>query len=600
MIEASRQDGAYPRPQMIRNHHYPLDVLAGFAYDDSNVGCNEEWHNREDVFNQTIQLPFAPESSASGIGTTGYHPVVWYRLTIDRAALTAAGLHEQGECVLLHFGAVDYSADVWVDGTHVARHDGGQTPFSTDITAALTRDSEDHVIVVRAEDDPLDTTLPRGKQDWLPEPHRIWYHRQTGIWRTVWLETVPQLHVTSLGWLSNSTADSVQLDLALSHRPDEPAQIDVLLSFDGTEVARHRISVPSDRATIDIALPAQRNGQHADRLLWSPANPCLLDAKIVLISSGPSDVIFSYFGLRSVTIDRGQFMLNDRPMYLRSVLEQGYWPTSHYTPPSWSAMREEVELILSLGFNAARIHQKVEDPRFLYWCDRLGLMIWGETASAYEFNALAVRRLISEWCNIVDRDRSHPCIVTWVPLNESWGVQHAAHDAAQRAYSLALTNLTRALDPSRPVLSNDGWEHTDSDMWTLHDYEADGEILRRRYGAKEKIDAMIMGVGPAGRRVSLLPVDDYDKPLMLTEFGGISFSSSRSVEDSWGYSEAVDVGDYQARLEAVLDAVNASSQLAGFCYTQLTDTRQETNGLCDENRRPKLPIETIEAIVRGA
>lgn len=599
-IRASRDGGTYPRPQLVRAAHHTLDVVCGFAYDDDDRGRSEHWELRPDVFPQKIQLPFAPESAASGIGDTGYHPIVWYRIPLDELALDEAGRITQGDTVLLHFGAVDYAADVWVDGQHVGCHEGGQTAFSVDITTALARDTENHSIVVRAQDDPLDVTVPRGKQDWQVEPHSIWYHRTTGIWRTVWVEVVPALHVRHLSWMPNVPEASVRAELELSRRPLDGASVDVTLSFDGYELARQQIAVQSDQIVLDIPLQAQRNGQNYEQMLWSPEHPRLIDATITVTDAlGATDVVASYLGLRSVAAAHGTFLLNDRPTYVRSVLEQGYWPQSHYTAPTLEALREEVELIKSLGFNAARIHQKVEDPRFLYWCDRLGLMIWGETAGAYEFNPLAVSRLTKEWVDIVRSSASNPCIITWVPLNESWGVQHGAHSEAQRSYGLALANLTRALDPSRPVISNDGWEHTDSDIWTFHDYEHSGEILRQRYGSKANIDAMIRGIGPAGRRMAVIPEPDTERPVMLTEFGGVSYAPGTPFDDSWGYSAAINAVDFQDRLSSILDAVNASAHLSGFCYTQITDTRQETNGLCDENRNPKLPVETLARIITG-
>lgn len=606
MIPASTQDGTYPRPQLMRAAHTDLDRTVGFAHDDADRGLAEGWHERADVFERTIQLPFAPESEASGIADTGYHPVVWYRIPLTPADFEAAGWQTQGDRLILHFGAVDHSADIWVDGHHVAHHDGGQTAFSTDITDALVPEAEEHTVVVRAEDDPLDTTLPRGKQDWKPEPHGIWYHRTTGIWRTVWLEAVPALHIRNLAWTPDLPKASVRLELELSRRPAQGAEVDVVIRHKEEELAQLRLKTTGPHLAVDVPLDGQRNGQQQHELFWSPQHPHLLDASVTVTESHTApgdaaapDAVASYFGLRSVGTDAGRFLLNGRPVYLRSVLEQGYWPGSHFTAPSNEALREEAELIRDLGFNSLRIHQKVEDPRFLYWCDRLGLLVWGETAGAYEFNDVAVQRLTEEWVKIVRQNRSHPSIINWVPFNESWGIQHGTHDPAQRAYSVALTNITRALDPSRPVISNDGWEHSDSDIWTLHDYEADGGVLHERYGSRESIEAMIRGIGPAGRRISVSEVDEINEPVMLTEFGGVSYVTGEVPEDSWGYSTAEDSEDFDARLRAILDAVNASDHLLGFCYTQLTDTHQETNGLCDKHRRPKLPAETIAEIIRG-
>ncbi|WP_198664396.1 glycoside hydrolase family 2 protein [Jiangella endophytica] len=594
MIHASTQDGTHPRPQLVRAAVQTLDRECGFAYDDHDQGLDERWYERPEAFTRRIRLPFAPESPASGIGETAYHPVVWYRIEVTAGDLAAAGLGRQGDVLLLHFGAVDHTADVWFDGVHVGRHEGGQTPFTVPVTHALD-DGDTHVVVVRAQDDPHDLTVPRGKQDWLPEPHAIWYHRSTGIWRTVWLEAVPRLHVGELAWSTDLAAGTVRLELELSRRPEGPVEVEVELTLGGRELARHRVTTDAGRVDAVITVPALRSGQGLRELLWSPERPNLVDAAVRV----GDDTVASYLGLRSVGLAHGRFLLNDRPVVLRSVLEQGYWPSSHYTAPDDEALRAEVELIRSLGFNAARIHQKVEDPRFLYWCDRLGLMIWGETGAAYEFNATAVRRLAQEWVDVVRRDRSHPCVVTWVPLNESWGVHQIAHDPAQQAYASGLARLTRALDPTRPVLSNDGWEHTDSDLWTFHDYEASGEVLRERYGDPERLRDLLAGIGPTGHRMLLGPSDGEPRPVMVTEFGGISYATGPTVDDAWGYSGAEDEDDFRRRFEAVVSAVRDSPHLSGFCYTQLTDTRQEINGLCDENRKPKLPAEDIAAIVRG-
>jgi hypothetical protein len=255
-----------------------------------------------------------------------------------------------------------------------------------------------------------------------------------------------------------------------------------------------------------------------------------------------------------------------------------------------------VELILALGFNTARVHQKAEDPRFLYWADRLGLMVWAETANAYSFDERAVTALVSEWTAIVDRDASHPSIVVWVPLNESWGVQHIAHDPRQQAFSRSIADLTRALDGTRPVISNDGWEHAASDIWTIHDYEADPATLAERYGDDARLRTMLSGFGPAGRRMSVGRLDE-ELPVMLTEFGGVSLKTGD--DEAWGYSTASDAAAFEKQVTAIVRAVERARPLAGFCYTQLTDTGQETNGLLYADRTPKVPIERIRAAVTG-
>ncbi|WP_223227719.1 glycoside hydrolase family 2 TIM barrel-domain containing protein [Leifsonia xyli] len=269
--------------------------------------------------------------------------------------------------------------------------------------------------------------------------------------------------------------------------------------------------------------------------------------------------------MRSTAVRGGEFVLNDRQLYLRSVLYQGYWTESHLASPSAAALRADVELIAKLGFNAVRIHQKIEDPRFLHWTDRLGIFVWGEAPGAYEFGPRALERTTSEWLATLDRDHSHPSIVTWVPLNESWGMQHIAASRAQREFARGLAALTRAVDPTRPVISNDGWEHVDSDMLTLHDYEADPAVVCARYRDAAARERLLSGAGPAGRAVTLDDQGIGERPFLLTEFGGISFTTTYTGEDAWGYSTAANADEFADRIAALVGAVRESDFLARFC-----------------------------------
>lgn len=588
--------GDHPRPQLVRADWVSLDGTWDFAFDDDGTGLQAGWHLGRTTLGRNITVPFPPESPASGIGETEPHDIVWYRRVVtddDILALRSGGRH-----VLLHLGAVDHEADVWVDGTHVAHHVGGQTPVSADITHALTAGG-DHTIVVRAIDRAHDVEQPRGKQDWRDDPHVIWYHRTTGIWQPVWLEPVARVHVARLTWRSDIPAARVEVTARLSHVPAPGSTLTVTLRHDDEVLGTATTSATTEAIDLVVPLPRQRNGQAYEDLLWSPASPTLIDAEIVLSDNAGRriDEVDSYLGMRSVQVARGELLLNDRPLRTRAVLSQGYWPATHLAAPSGDALRAEVELTLSLGFNTARVHQKVEDPRYLYWCDVLGLAVWGETAAAFEFSDVAVTELVREWSEIVLRDISHPSILVWVPLNESWGIQHLAHDPAQQAYSRAMASLTRALDPTRPVVSNDGWEHTDSDLCTIHDYEADPHVLGERYGSATAIDSLVSGIGPAGRRL-WVGEPRPGLPVILSEFGGVSFDT-RGQSDAWGYSVAVDASGFADRVGSIFDAVRDAPGLAGFCWTQLTDTRQETNGLCDDERRPKLAAEVIRAFVTG-
>jgi beta-galactosidase/beta-glucuronidase len=589
------QEGSYPRPQLLREHWCDLTGEWDFAFATDAASRDP----RAVSFDRRIIVPFPPESPASGIGDTGYHPVVWYRRTFGPSEVSASGLGDDRPTVLLHFGAVDWAAEAWLNGVFLGRHEGGQTPFSFDITDAVSADS-DNELIVRAVDDPHDVSLPRGKQDWRESPHSIWYHRTTGIWQPVWLESVPLVHLSDLAWQADVPGAAVDLELALSTPPASGTWAHVTITYEQELLAECRLLLLEQVTHLRIGLPRQRNGQQYEELLWSPEHPRLLSATIALeagdgAGGAAGDAASSYFGLRSVAATERTFLLNDRPIYTRSVLSQNYWPESHLAAPTPGALRREVELIKELGFNAARVHQKAEDPRFLYWADRLGLLVWGETASAYEFNPRAVALLTNEWVELVRRDRSHPSIVAWVPLNESWGVQHISHDPRQQAFSRAITDLTRALDGSRPVISNDGWEHTDSDVWTIHDYDADAARLAARYASVGAVDELLAGFGPAGRRMSTTN-DDRAQPVMLTEFGGVSYVDD-DIEGAWGYSSAHDASHFEGQVTGLLEAVQASPALVGYCYTQLTDTGQETNGLLRADRSPKIPIESIRGII---
>ena len=591
---ASTQDGTYPRPQLMRREWADLTGTWDFA-----LGAPDA-QPADVAFDRTITVPFPPESAASGLAEGGMLHSVWYRRRITDADLAAAGAgagagDPAGGRVLLHFGAVDWEATVWVNGVVVATHRGGQSPFTADLTAVLRADGTDE-IVVHAVDDPEDVSILRGKQDWRDQPHAIWYHRTTGIWQPVWLEAVPRTAIARLGWSSDIPEAAVSVDVELSGPIDEDAWLHVELRHDGEVLAEARTKVLSRFETVRLTLPRQTNGQQHEELLWSPESPQLIDAVVRLESANGNDAVASYLGMRSVAADGTAFLLNDRPVKLRAVLAQNYWPESHLAAPSAGALRREVELIRELGFNTARVHQKAEDPRFLYWADRLGLMVWAETASAYAFDRRAVTNLVSEWTSLVGRDLSHPSVIVWVPLNESWGVQHIAHDPRQRALSRSVADITRALDGTRPVISNDGWEHTRSDIWTIHDYEARPEVLAARYGDAASLDEMISGFGPAGRRISV-DGDTGIKPIMLTEFGGVSLRPANGTD--WGYSTADTPAEFGDRVCALIAAAEAAVPLSGFCYTQLTDTGQETNGLLYDDRSPKVPIEAIRAAVLG-
>lgn len=594
---SSEQDGSYPRPQLVRSGWLDLSGVWEFEFDDEDEGIDRGWANSPAPFSRSITVPFPPESAASGISDPGFHRVMWYRRSVTADEVATTG-HLPGRRLLLHFGAVDYRADVWVAGRHVARHEGGHTPFSAEVHDATAG----FEIVVRVEDDPRDLAQPRGKQDWAQHPHVVWYDRTSGIWQPVWVESVPHQHIAHVAWRPSVAEAQAVLTIELAERPSPGTRLRVALRKGDEVLADQSVMVTEPRSVVVLSIGALRNGQALDDYVWSPERPTLIDAALELEApQQDQDVVTSYLGFRDVGESEGRFLLNERPYEIRGVLSQGYWAESHLAAPDYDALRSEVELIKALGFNTVRVHQKIEDPRFLYWADRLGVLVWEEMPSVYEFSAAGSARLVSEWSEVVRRDDSHPSVAVWVPFNESWGVHHIATNARQQDLVRTLYHLTKGLDDTRLVISNDGWEHTRSDLLTVHDYENDASRLLTSYGTPEAIQQSMNGMAPSGRRLLIGTAEEQAytaaKPVILSEFGGVSIEPTEN--GTWGY-RIVDSHDHlEKHLVELFSAVRASSGLAGWCYTQLADTAQETNGLTDEYRVPKLPAARIRAIVEG-
>jgi beta-galactosidase/beta-glucuronidase len=580
----------YPRPQLVREAWLNLNGTWEFAFDELNVGDQEQWYLPDSdiaktAFDRTIIVPFCFQSSLSGIGETAIHDTVWYR---KQVTLPAAF---EGKRILLHFGAIDYRASVWVNGQLVMTHEGGHVPLSGDITNFLR--VEDNTIVVKVEDFSQDKRLPRGKQFWEEQSRIIWYTRTTGIWQTVWLEAVSGTHVHQLWMTPDIDKDEIRLRIQLKGRAQgADVRVTALISFEGEPVTADTFQFKHDAESRSIGL--NDFNDHGMGRLWSPEKPNLYDIElIVLVNDWETDRVKSYFGMRKVSVENGKLSLNNRPVVMKMVLDQGYFPDGIMTSPTDDALRRDVELTKAMGFNGARKHQKVEDPRYLYWCDRLGLLVWGEMANAYDYSVEYAQRFAQEWQEAVIRDYNHPCIVAWVPLNESWGVPNILNDRKQQYHAQALYFLTKSIDDSRPVISNDGWEHMKSDLCTIHDYEWRQEKLAERYSTLEKaVQSM-----PANRRIHVGGIRYEGEPILLSEFGGISFK--KSMWEGWGYSGAVDEQDFLQRLAAVVNPALLSPVLQGFCYTQLTDVEQEINGLLTYEREPKVPLEQIRAIVEG-
>ena len=565
----------YPRPQLERQHWQSLDGQWQFSFDEGEVPGEVSWTHE-------ITVPFPPESKLSGVHDEDFHPCVWYRRTVQ------VPFEWSGQRIRLHFGAVDYRAQVWVNGQLVVTHEGGHTPFWADITPALS--STEAEIIVCAEDDPHDLAKPRGKQDWLRKPHGIWYPRTTGIWQTVWLEPIPETHLGELRLTPDAKAFGITLEAQVvgdSADQNSPLSLEVTLRLGDEILVQDTLGVVNGRVKRTLHLEDPGIDDARRRLVWSPERPTLLDLELKLKRGGDVlDEVTSYTAMRSVSTRGGSFFLNERPYFLRLALDQGYWDDSLLAAPSDDALRKDVELAKAMGFNGVRKHQKLETPRYLYWADKLGLLVWTELPSAYAFTPQTGERLTKEWLEALNRDYNHPCVVAWVAFNESWGVPDLPLSAAQRNLVAALYYLAKANDTTRPVVGNDGWEHVVSDLFTVHDYTSDPEVLRQRYGSTGERD---WRVRPAGRDLLLDGVALGDIPVVLSEFGGVRYARDG---EGWGYDQ---VESSEALLEKYRALVAAASSpgLAGFCYTQFADTFQEQNGLLFSDRTPKVTLDDL-------
>jgi beta-galactosidase/beta-glucuronidase len=573
---------------MRRNSWVSLNGLWDFAFDDQ-----QSWtHPSEVTWTRQINVPFAPEAPASGIGRIDFLGACWYR---RRCELSPPSADERW---ILHFGAVDFDATVWINNVYIDSHQGGYTPFSFDITDRLLHGVCD--VVVRAEDNPHDLAKPRGKQDWQLETHSIWYPRTTGIWQTVWLERVPSSRIGRVAFTPDLSRWEIVVEAWLDGVRRDDLRLGVKLLTGVELLAADTYQVIGGCVHRAIALSDPGIDDSRNELLWSPHSPHLIDVQLELWGARGElvDELRSYTALRTVATEGDRFLLNGRPYHLRMVLDQGYWPDGGLTAPNDAALKRDVELARQMGFNGVRKHQKIEDPRYFYWADTVGLVVWEEMPSAYRFTQLSVERLTREWTDAVQRDYSHPCIIAWVPINESWGVPNLPSNPRERHYIQALYHLTKTLDPTRPVIGNDGWESVATDIIGIHDYDDQPARIAKRYRADDVLPRLFKRERPGGRLLVLEGTHNADLPLMLSEFGGIALR--RDGTRIWGYSICHTAEEFARLYERLLGVVRNLALLSGFCYTQFADTYQEANGLLEADRTPKFPVSRIAAATAGS
>ncbi len=570
----------YPRPQFERADWVNLNGEWSFALDLSDSGRDRDFYNSKG-FEQRITVPFAPESKLSGIGYTDFINSVWYQRMIQIPSAW------QGKRVKLNFGAVYYESEVYIDGRFVGRHYGGSDSFAFDITD-FVGDGKEHSIVVHAESDLRSGTQPGGKQSTNYYSYGCSYTRTTGIWQTVWMEAVDDMALERVQVVTD--IDNEQIVVIPTYYNVAGGNTLSVEVRDGGKVVAHAESAAVQGVPVVVALKKAK--------LWSPESPFLYDVvyEVKNAEGETLDRVDAYVGMRKVHIDGNKIYLNNKPYYQRLVLDQGFYPDGIWTAPSDEALKHDIEMSKAAGFNGARLHQKVFEERFHYWADKLGYIVWGEMASwDKDFNSVAAaRNFLSEWGNIVVRDRNHPALIVWTPFNEEFGVP--SNEAGR--FLTDVYNETRRLDPTRPVNTVSGGIYVISDFCTAHCYEQDGARLHSMLFDGEKF-YQPQGPNEGFERAIRKLYYDGSLPYLLDEFGGIKCAETQPEGgNSWGYGNAAPTReDFYTRLEALVKAiVDHSDKICGFCYTQLTDVEQEQNGVYYYDRGEKFDMGRVKAI----
>ena len=556
----------YPRPQFQRAGWLNLNGTWQFEIDHGATGRARGLATKETLSDE-ITVPFCPESKLSGVGYTDFMAAVWYRRTFTLPA------EAEGKRVFLNFGAVDYKAEVWVNGQSVGTHRGGYVGFQFEITSVV-RPGE-NTIVVCADDDLRSGRQPGGKQSTRYESYGCSYTRTTGIWQTVWLEWTNETRLSNV----RLTPDAANATLLIEAELDGPTQgvtLEAEASFGG-EIAAEA-SADADGHTARILLLIE------DAKLWNVGEPNLYDLKLTLKKDDLCiDRVDSYFGLRTISFDGMKCLINGKSVFQRLILDQGFYPDGIYTAPTDAELKADIERSMAMGFNGARLHQKVFEQRFLYWADKLGYIVWGEMASwcIDPDDSWTLPIFLDEWIQVLKRDYSAPCIVGWCPWNETWGEwQSGTH-----AETMRMTyRVTKAIDATRPCIDASGGIHVETDIFDTHDYEQDPEIYKARYAP----DAPIIYDRFSSR-------ETYGgQPVFVSEYGGIGWNPDGA---GWGYGNGPKTEEeFIARYKGLTDALLDNPNHMGFCYTQLTDVEQERNGLYYYDRRPKFDPAVIHAI----
>lgn len=556
----------HPQPQMKREHWKNLNGEWDFSFDFGCSGIDQKWQEGKTDWEKKILVPFCPESDLSGIGYKDYMDAVWYHKTVELTEVEVKGR------VLLHFGAVDYDTRVWINGTEVGRHKGGYTSFTFDITAYVQAGAND--IAVYAEDDLRSGKQPHGKQSGLYYSHGCEYTRTTGIWQTVWLEFVPENYVKKARFFPNVEAGTITIEAVTVGDGSFCAEA----FYEGRRCGQAETTTAGGNVVVTLPL--------SEVHLWEAGAGRLYDLTITF----GKDTVHSYFGLRNVTISGEKVLINGKSVFQRLVLDQGFYPDGIYTASTDEALENDVKLSMAAGFNGARLHEKVFEPRFLYHCDRLGYLVWGEQGN-WGMDPSApdgLKNFLPEWMEAVERDFNHPAIIGWCPFNETWDYEGRKQDDDLLAIVYRMTKL---YDTTRPCIDTSGNFHVITDIYDLHDYEQNPEEFASHYESYAK-DGILAWDNHAPRQKQIVGI-----PVFISEYGGIKWDVEGVNKDSWGYGDGPRTEEeFLARYKGLTDVLLDNPKMFGFCYTQLYDVEQEMNGLYTYGRKPKFDMEIIRRI----
>ena len=563
----------YPRPQCVRDRWLNLNGPWGFEYDPGLSGVQRGLPMAEALAGE-ILVPFCAESPLSGWGEIDFHPGVWYRRMVRLPS------EWSGDRVLLHIGACDHDTMVWVNGQLAGTHLGGYTPFSFDISDLLT--AGENVLTIHARDDTRSPLVAAGKQCPDYYSRRCHYTRTTGIWQTVWLEAAPQTYLADLKLTPSLESGQVLVEARIGGKPSR-GTLTVRATLEGEPVGEVTAPFVGRRAAATLPIHEVQP--------WEPGRPTLYDLTLTLqTEGGDRDTVGSYVGLRSLALSEVAILLNGRPLFQRLVLDQGFYPDGIYTAPSDDALRQDILLAQEMGFNGARLHQKVFEPRFLYWADRLGYLVWGEFPNwgldVSDPRALEV--MLPQWLEALQRDYNHPAIVGWCPFNETQRDQDPA--IIQNIY-----RVTKAFDATRPVIDTSGYQHVETDIYDVHNYTQDVAAFRALF------QPFAEGREPFRNRPDL-DAPYAGQPYFVSEYGGIWWNPGQLDDKGWGYGGVEgrprSVQEFIARYRALTETLLRHPRICAFCYTQLYDIEQEVNGLYYYDRRPKFDAAPIREINR--